>query len=100
MYYNLRRHEFGLINKTRCCTLRRAKNTPTRSSVSRMVDMKQMCGKPGKGRHGTSHHAKAIYKYKIISSSRRYPLRKCERTDKRTDGQGDSNIAPSLQVGV
>jgi hypothetical protein len=20
-----------------------------------------MCGKPGKGRHGTSHHAKAIY---------------------------------------
>jgi hypothetical protein len=28
-----------------------------------------MCGKPGKGRHGTSHHAKAIYiKYKIISS--------------------------------
>jgi hypothetical protein len=27
-----------------------------------------MCGKPGKGRHGTSHHAKAIYQ--IISSSR------------------------------
>ena len=70
MYYNLRRHEFGLINKTRCCTLRRAKNTPTHSFVSRMVDRKQMCGKPGKGRHGTSHHAKAIYKYKIISSSR------------------------------
>jgi hypothetical protein len=25
-----------------------------------------MCGKPGKGRHGTSHHAKAIYQ--IIKS--------------------------------
>ena len=23
-----------------------------------------MCGKPGKGRHGISHHAKAIYRYK------------------------------------
>jgi hypothetical protein len=23
-----------------------------------------MCGKPGKGRHGTSHHAKAIYQIK------------------------------------
>jgi hypothetical protein len=26
-----------------------------------------MCGKPGKGRHGTSHHAKAIYQ--IITPS-------------------------------
>ena len=48
-------------SETRCCTLRRAKNTPTRSFVSRTVNRKQMCGKPGKGRHGTSHHAKAIY---------------------------------------
>jgi hypothetical protein len=22
-----------------------------------------MCGKPGKGRHGTIHHAKAIYQF-------------------------------------
>ena len=27
-------------NKTRCCTLRRAKNTPTRSFVSRMANRK------------------------------------------------------------
>jgi hypothetical protein len=27
-----------------------------------------MCGKPGKGRHGTSHHAKAIYQiYRYLS---------------------------------
>jgi hypothetical protein len=45
-----------------------------------------MCGKPGKGRHGTSHHAKAIYQ--IISSSRSWDmLRKCERTDGQTDGR-------------
>jgi hypothetical protein len=24
-----------------------------------------MCGKPGKGRHGTSHHAKAIDLYRV-----------------------------------
>jgi hypothetical protein len=28
-----------------------------------------MCGNPGKGRHGTSHYAKVMYKKKIISSS-------------------------------
>ena len=30
-------------------------------SFGSLVNRKQMCGKPGKGRHGTSHHAKAIY---------------------------------------
>jgi hypothetical protein len=29
--------------------------------LSHAVNRKWMCGKPGKGRHGTSHHAKAIY---------------------------------------
>jgi hypothetical protein len=45
-----------------------------------------MCGKPGKGRHGTSHHAKAIYiKYKIISSSRSWDI--CyESVNGRTNG--------------
>ena len=34
-----------------------------------------MCGKPGTGRHSTSHHAKAIYiKYKIISSCRSWDI--------------------------
>jgi hypothetical protein len=52
-----------------------------------------MCGKPGKGRQGTSHHAKAIYQ--IISSSRSRDI--CYesvngRTNGRTDGQGDCNI--------
>ena len=75
-------------NKTRCCTLHHAKNTPTRSFVSNLyisqhslpengsqtnlkhralvfitANMKnsKSHGIPGKGKHGTSHHAKAIY---------------------------------------
>jgi hypothetical protein len=53
-----------------------------------------MCGKPGKGRHGTN---------KIISSSRSWDI--CYEsvngwTDGRTNGQGDCNIAPFLRVGV
>ena len=70
-----------------------------------------MCGKPGKGRHGTSHHAKV----KHISNIKSFLPVKGEisitkvwtdgQTDGRTDGltdngQGDCNIAPSLRVGV
>ena len=51
---------------TRCYTLRRAKNTPTRSFVSRTVNRQQMC-----------NH---FFQQKL-----KYLLRKCERTDKRTD---------------
>ena len=53
-------NSFSLLRLTRCCTLRRAKNTPT-PFVNRSVNRKWMCCKPGKERHGTSHHAKAIY---------------------------------------
>ena len=56
-----RANTYIIVYKTRCCTLRHAKNTPTHSFVSRTVNRKQMCGKPEKGRHGTSHHDKAIY---------------------------------------
>ena len=59
-----------------------------------------MCGKPGKGRHGTSHHAKPYIKYQIISSSRSRDIcyesvngRTDKRTDKRTDGRTDKVIA-------
>ena len=62
------------FGKTRCCTLRRANNTPTRSFVSRTVNRKQMC-----------NH---FFQQKL-----RYLLRKCERTDKRTDGRTDKVIA-------
>jgi hypothetical protein len=27
-----------------------------------------MCGKPGKGRHGTSHHAKAIFMFAVMKT--------------------------------
>ena len=44
---------------TRCCTLHRAKNTPTRSFVSRTVNLE---------RGDTSHHATAIYQISNIKS--------------------------------
>jgi hypothetical protein len=48
---------------TRCCTLRRAKNTPTRSFVSRTVNLER-------GDTVQVTMPKPYIKYKIISSSR------------------------------
>ena len=56
-----------------------------------------MCGKPGKGRHGTSHHAKATYQ---IKKSFLQVEAEISVTKVWMDGQGDCNIAPSLWVGV
>jgi hypothetical protein len=55
-----------------------------------------MCGKPGKGRHGTSHYASHVSKIKSF-----LPVAaETSLTKVWTDWQGDCNIAPSLRVGV
>ena len=58
-----------------------------------------MCGKPGKGRHGTSHHACLSH----ISNIKSFLPVEAEIsvtkvwTDGRTDGQGDYMIFRSLK---
>jgi hypothetical protein len=70
---------------TRCCTLRRAKNTPTRSFVSRTVNLER-------GDTVQVTMPKPYIKYKIISSSRSWDI--CyESVNGRTNGRTDKVIA-------
>ena len=77
------------ITATRCCTLRRAKNTPTHSFVSRTVNRKSRCVvNLERGDTVQVTMPKPYIKYKIISSSRSWDI--CYesvngRTNRRTD---------------
>lgn len=56
-----------------------------------------MCGKPGKGRYGTTRHAKLI----ISNITSFLPVQAdISVTKVGKDGQDDCNISPSLQMGV
>ena len=59
--------KFVLVNATRCCMLRCAKNTPTRSFVSRTVNLER-------GDTIQVTMPKPYIKYKIISSSRSWDI--------------------------
>jgi hypothetical protein len=79
---------FKLETKTRCCTLRRAKNTPTRSFVSRTVvtDISASTGR---------NDFYLIYGFGMVSCTVS-PLSRFTAHLLPVYREGDCNIAPTL----